>query len=304
MRLGSWAFRGGRFGAGIGRAVSGRFLRRARYWTGFTVTRMRLRDVRARRERPMCRFPRRRWRRLWRRTAGLWRRRLRMRSFAERRWMWMRPSCRVGRRRPCLPIGQPRGRIQGEKGYQPLNFFLAETGSMLCSEMRDGNVPAREGNARVLSRALELLPEAIEEVMIRSDSAGTLRRRCCSCAAGRSCAPTSTRRFGVIGFAISAVRSQELMAEVARVPEAEWTPLRVLGETNAGSGRKAGACRGGFGDRGHRGSELRVERGQLQQARRDRPATSPSVANGRMRWASTTTNCRPRAASRPTPSAC
>ncbi len=65
-----------------------------------------------------------------------------------------------------------RGTHPGEKAYQPLNCFLAETGSMLCSEMRDGNVPAREGNARVLSRALELLPEAIEEVMIRSDSAG------------------------------------------------------------------------------------------------------------------------------------
>ena len=33
-------------------------------------------------------------------------------------------------------------------------------------------LPAREGNARVLSPALELLPEVIEEVMIRSDSAG------------------------------------------------------------------------------------------------------------------------------------
>ena len=33
-------------------------------------------------------------------------------------------------------------------------------------------LPARERNARVLSRALELLPEAIKEVMIRSDSEG------------------------------------------------------------------------------------------------------------------------------------
>ena len=65
-----------------------------------------------------------------------------------------------------------KGTHPGEKGYPPLNCFLVETGSMLCSEMRDGNVPAREGNAPVLLRALELLPEAIEEVMIRSDSAG------------------------------------------------------------------------------------------------------------------------------------
>ena len=31
-----------------------------------------------------------------------------------------------------------KGTHPGEKGYQPLNCLLAETGSMLCSEMRDG----------------------------------------------------------------------------------------------------------------------------------------------------------------------
>ena len=126
---------------------------------------------------------------------------------------------------------------------------------MLCSEMRDGNVPAREGNARVLSRTLELLPEAIEEVMNRSDSAGH----------SAELRPLATQRFVVIGFAISAVRSQELMAEVARVPEAEWTPLRVL-EKRTPEGGGTPECRGGLSDRGHRGSELRVKRGRLQQA--------------------------------------
>ena len=43
---------------------------------------------------------------------------------------------------------------------------------MAHSEMRDGNVPAREGNARVLLEALERLPGAVEEVTVRSDSAG------------------------------------------------------------------------------------------------------------------------------------
>ena len=65
-----------------------------------------------------------------------------------------------------------KGTHPGEKGHQPLNCFPAETDSMLCSDMRYGSVPAREGDARVLSQALKLLPEPIEEVMIRSDSAG------------------------------------------------------------------------------------------------------------------------------------
>ncbi len=130
-----------------------------------------------------------------------------------------------------------KGTHPGEKGNRPLNCFLAETGSMLCSEMQDGNVPAREGNARVLSRALELLPEAIEEVMIRSHSAGhsvevlQLRNR-------PELRPAATQRFGVIGFAISAVRSQELMAEVAQVPEADWNPLRVLKKREPEGGGK------------------------------------------------------------------
>ena len=120
-----------------------------------------------------------------------------------------------------------KGTHPGERGNQPLNCFLAETGSLLCSEMRDGNVLAREGNARVLSRALELLPEAIEEVMIRSDSAGHSADvlQLCNRPELR---PAATQRFGVIGFAISAVRSQELMAEVVQVPEADWNPLQVL----------------------------------------------------------------------------
>ena len=173
----------------------------------------------------------------------------------------------------CSPIEPPRGRIPGEKGYQPLNCFLAETGSMLCSEMRDSNVPAREGNARVLSRARAPLPAAIEEVMIRSDSAGHSVEvlQLCNRPYRPELRPMATQRFGVVGFAISAARSRELMAVVVRVPEADWTPARVPEKTNAGRGRKTGACRRGLGGRGHRGSELPVERGRLQQARRDRP---------------------------------
>ena len=117
------------------------------------------------------------------------------------------------------------GTHSGEKGYQPLNCFLAETGSMLCTEMRDGNMPAREGNARVLLRALDLLPDRIEEVMIRSDSAGHSVDviRLCNRPELR---PAASQRFGVIGFAISPVRSKELMAAVEKVPEADWKPLR------------------------------------------------------------------------------
>ena len=108
---------------------------------------------------------------------------------------------------------------------------------MLCTEMRDGNVPAREGNERVLMRFLELLPDRIEEVMIRSDSAGHSADviRLCNRPELR---PAALQCFGVIGLAISAVRSQELMAAVAKVPEVEWKPLRVLKNRSPEGGGK------------------------------------------------------------------
>ena len=140
--------------------------------------------------------------------------------------------------------------------------------------------PAREGNARVLSRALELLPEAIEEVMIRSDSAGHSAEvlQLCSRPELR---PTSTRRFGVIGFAISAVRSQELMAEVARVLEAEWTPWRVLEKRTPEGGGKPVLVEVDSATEAIAEVNFVSNEGRLQQARRDRPATSPSgVAGG------------------------
>ncbi len=142
-----------------------------------------------------------------------------------------------GKKEALATYRSAKGTHPGETGYQPLNCFLAETGSMLCTEMRDGNVPAREGNARVLLRALELLPETIEKVMVRSDSAGHAAEvlRLCNRPELR---PAATRRFGVVGFAISAVRSQELMAAVAQVPEAEWKPLRVLKKREPEGGGK------------------------------------------------------------------
>ena len=202
-----------------------------------------------------------------------------------------------------------KGTHPGERGYQPLNCFLAETGTMLCSEMRDGNVPAREGNARVLSRALELLPEAIEEVMNRSDSAGHSAELLQPCSRPEL-RPAATQRFGVIGFAISAVRSQELMAEVARVPEADWTPLRVLEKRKPEGGGKpvlvevdsateaiaeVNSVPNEDGYSKHEGTVRYIAVRRCRRLRR---------RGGRMRWASTMTNCHPRTASRPTPSAC
>ena len=114
------------------------------------------------------------------------------------------------------------GTKPGERGCQPLNVFVPEAGMLLYGEMRfRGDVQAREGNARVLAEPLGPLPERITEVMLRGPfSVGHcvhwVIRPCNRPAPGQS---AETQRFGVIGFSISAVRSETMMKAVLRVPD-------------------------------------------------------------------------------------
>ena len=64
------------------------------------------------------------------------------------------------------------------------------------SEFRDGNVPAGYQQLRVLTEALGHLPEDVDKVMLRSDTAGCQRELLRYCAEGRD------ERFGVIDFAV------------------------------------------------------------------------------------------------------
>ena len=61
---------------------------------------------------------------------------------------------------------------EGFKAYQPLNVWWAEQGQILYTEFRDGNVPAGFEILRVLQEALDLLPDGVKKVRVRSDTAG------------------------------------------------------------------------------------------------------------------------------------
>lgn len=108
---------------------------------------------------------------------------------------------------------------KGFKAFQPLNTYWAEHGLMLHSEFRDGNVPAGHEQMRVLQEALAALPEGVEKVRLRSDTAGYQRELLSYCAGGKD------ERFGVIEFAIGADVTAEFKAAVRAVPESEWKPL-------------------------------------------------------------------------------
>jgi len=110
---------------------------------------------------------------------------------------------------------------EGFKSYQPLNTWWAEQGLVLHTEFRDGNVPAGYEQLRVLQEALELLPEGVEKVRLRSDTAGYQHDLL------RWCEQGGSDRFGRIEFAIGCDVTQEFKAAVAEVAEEDWKPLYV-----------------------------------------------------------------------------
>ena len=102
------------------------------------------------------------------------------------------------------------------KAYQPLNAYWAEQDLVLHSEFRDGNVWAGFEQLRVFKESLDLLPQGVEKVFLRSDSAGYQHDLLRYCAEGKN------ERFGVIEFAIGVKVTDAFKDAVAAVEESEW----------------------------------------------------------------------------------
>jgi len=108
---------------------------------------------------------------------------------------------------------------KGYRSYQPFNIYWAEQDVILHSEFRDGNVPAGYEQLRLLEEALAVLPEGVEEVFVRSDTAAYQVELLRHCAHGKN------ERFGVIPFAIGCDVTPAFRNAVAAVPEEDWAPL-------------------------------------------------------------------------------
>ena len=111
---------------------------------------------------------------------------------------------------------------KGFKSYQPLNTWWAEQGVIVHSEFRDGNVPAGYEQVRVLKEALRCLPEGVEQVRLRSDTAGYQHDLLKYCEVG------DNERFGRIEFAIGCDVSPEFKRAVAGVEQVQWRPLKKM----------------------------------------------------------------------------
>ena len=107
---------------------------------------------------------------------------------------------------------------EGGRGYQPMVALWAEADLVVADEFRDGNVPARQAPLTCAQMAFTALPETVQTRYFRGDSAcheneliGWLKH------------PERVQEpGGRIGFAISAILSPELAAEVGKVAQKNW----------------------------------------------------------------------------------
>ena len=111
---------------------------------------------------------------------------------------------------------------KGFKSYQPLNTWWAEQSVIVHTEFRDGNVPAGYEQLRVLDKALSCLPEGVETVRLRSDSAAYQHDLLKYCELGKN------ERFGRIEFAIGCEVNEEFKRAVAGVEELDWAPITKI----------------------------------------------------------------------------
>lgn len=129
-----------------------------------------------------------------------------------------------GKREALHTYRSATGEVPRERGYQPLSVFCPELGMVLASEFRDGNVPAQTHNRALLEQVLAELPPEIGRVGFRSDGAAFQRDliRFCNDPASR---PEALRRFGVIGFVVTAKQDDALRRSLARTPQGWWSPV-------------------------------------------------------------------------------
>jgi len=109
---------------------------------------------------------------------------------------------------------------KGSQSYQPLSVRWAEHDLVAYSEFRDGNVPAAFQNLEVFQKTLEVLPQGVQKVYLRSDTAAYQQELLIYCAKGQN------QRFGVIEFAIGADVTAEFRKAVVEVKEADWQTLK------------------------------------------------------------------------------
>ena len=121
-----------------------------------------------------------------------------------------------------IPTGRPQTCInyKGDTSYEAFNTYCPEYDVMLGTRYSDGNVTAGFEQLEEFKRVLSLLPEGVQHVKLRSDSAGYQVDLMKYCASGEN------KRFGAIDFAISCDVVSEFKESAGKLPETAWRRLR------------------------------------------------------------------------------
>ena len=107
---------------------------------------------------------------------------------------------------------------EGDRGYQPLIAYWVEQQLVVGDQFRDGNVPPGMGNQQFVKDVVKHLPENVEKVRLRGDSALYEQKLL-----------RWLERNG-IKFAISADVGKELLAEIKKLKKPEWKPYPKIAE--------------------------------------------------------------------------
>jgi hypothetical protein len=122
----------------------------------------------------------------------------------------------------------------GERGYQPVINYWAEQDLILSDEFRDGNVPAGMDPLSSFLRATRALPQSVQTIYFRSDSAAYQHQLLDKLREGVE----HHGRQVAVYFAISADVSEALRGKITSLSEFAWKPLRKLTEKGLIEGRK------------------------------------------------------------------
>lgn len=127
---------------------------------------------------------------------------------------------------------------KGFKGYQGFNVWWWEQSVFVHTEFRDGNVPAAFQQNRIISTALDSLPESVETVRLRADTASYQHELLKFCEKGEN------KRFGRIEFAIGCDVMKEFKEAACQTSEQDWKPIykKVDGELIASGQEWAEVC--------------------------------------------------------------
>ena len=118
--------------------------------------------------------------------------------------------------------GEAKWSYKGERANQSMNAYWAERDMMLFTEYREGNVNPGAQHLEMLQNALECLPQGVEKVRLRTDTAGYVANLLRYCNEGQS-------PWGVIDFAISCPVTAALRREVCKLESQAWQPLDESG---------------------------------------------------------------------------